>query len=115
MDYVFTLLTNFAIAALLAGSLNLIMGYAGLVWIAQASLMGSGAYAAAYAAMRMGVDMSVGFVFGAVVAAAVAAAGGALTARLRDHEFVLASFAIQIVLLQVMERWTDVTRGNYGL
>jgi ABC-type branched-subunit amino acid transport system ATPase component/ABC-type branched-subunit amino acid transport system permease subunit len=115
MQYLSTLLTNFAIAAMLATSLNVLMGYGGLLWVAQGALAGVGAYGAAYGAMHMGMNMLVAFAFGAVVASVVAAAAGALTARLRDNEFVLASFALQIVILQVIQRWTDVTRGNFGL
>lgn len=115
MNYVLTLATFFSIGIILAMSLNLVMGYAGHVSMAHGGFMGIGAYTGAWFAINADMNM----IWAMFIAAAVAALIGWLfalaTVRIDGNEFILASFALQMVIVEAISRWTDVTRGTYGL
>lgn len=115
MNYFLTLVTMFSIGAILAMSLNLVMGYAGRVSMAHGGFMGIGAYTAAWLAMNAGLDMVVGLMVAAIVAGLIGWLFGLATMRISGDEFILASFALQMVIVEAISRWTDVTRGTYGM
>src|SRR5689334_1691084 len=64
--YVISVLVTITIFGLVAASLDLLIGYTGLFFIAQAGVFGLGAYASAIAAQKLGI----GFWGGAGVAIA---------------------------------------------
>lgn len=115
MNYLLTLVTIFSIGIILAMSLNLLMGYTGQIFMAHGGIMGIGAYTAAWFAVNAELNM----VWALFLAAASAALIGWLfavgTARISGDEFILASFALQLVIIEAISRWTDVTRGTYGM
>lgn len=115
MNYVLTLVSIFSIGIILAMSLNLVMGYAGRVSMAHGGFMGIGAYTAGWVALNAGVDISWAVLLAAGAAALVGWLFGLATVRIAGDEFILASFALQMVIVEAISRWTDVTRGTYGM
>ncbi len=113
--YLTHFLVMVAIYAILALSLNLLIGYSGIFSLAHAAIYGIGAYASALAALKLGV----GFWGGMVVAASVGAFASALVAipslRVAGDYYVVASFGLQVVVLAVFMNWTDITNGLAGL
>jgi len=103
------------IYAILAVSLNLLIGYSGIFSLAHAAIYGIGAYASALVALKLGL----GFWGGLVVAAGVGAFASALVAipslRVAGDYYVVASFGLQVVVLAVFMNWTDLTNGHAGL
>lgn len=103
------------IYAILAVSLNLLIGYSGIFSLAHAAIYGIGAYASALVALKLGL----GFWGGLVVAAGVGACASALVAipslRVAGDYYVVASFGLQVVVLAVFMNWTDLTNGHAGL
>jgi len=103
------------IYAILAVSLNLLIGYSGIFSLAHAAIYGIGAYASALVALNLGL----GFWGGLVVAAGVGAFASALVAipslRVAGDYYVVASFGLQVVVLAVFMNWTDLTNGHAGL
>jgi len=115
MTYALTLLTFFCIAIILAMSLNLVMGYTGRVSVAHGGFMAVGAYGTAWFAINAEMNLVWAMLVGAAVAGVVGWIFGAATARISGDEFILASFALQMVLIEMISRWASVTRGTYGL
>ncbi|WP_460773692.1 branched-chain amino acid ABC transporter permease [Microbacterium sp. GXF7504] len=115
MNYLLTLVAIFAIGIILAMSLNLVMGFAGRVSMAHAGFMGVGAYTAGWLAVNAGVDIAWGILVAAATAALIGWLFGLATIRIAGDEFILASFALQMVIVEAIRRWTDVTRGTYGM
>lgn len=115
MSYLLTLVVFFGIGTILAMSLNLVMGYTGLVSVAHGGLMGVGAYGAAWFALNAGLNMTWAMVVGGAIAAIIGLLFALATAQVSGDEFILASFAFQMVLVEAISRWTSVTRGTYGL
>jgi branched-chain amino acid transport system permease protein len=113
--YIAHYLVMVGIYAILALSLNLLIGYSGIFSLAHAAIYGIGAYASALAALKLGL----GFWGGMVVAAGVGAFASALVAipslRVAGDYYVVASFGLQVVVLAVFMNWTDLTNGHAGL
>jgi branched-chain amino acid transport system permease protein len=95
-------------------SLTVITGYVGEISVAQAALMGMGAYVSALLSTN-GVSLPI-----SIGAALIAAVLGALilgvpTLRLRGPYFVVASMAFNGIFHQIVVNWIDVTRGPNGI
>ena len=115
MTFFLTVGVFLALAVILAVSLNLVMGYGGLVSIAHGAMMGVGAYAASVVAMRSGINILWTLPLGALAAAVIGYLFMLVSARLTGDEFILASFAFQMVVTETISRWTSVTNGARGL
>jgi branched-chain amino acid transport system permease protein len=103
------------IFALLAMSLNLLMGYTGLTSFGHAAYFGVAAYATAILTLRYGA----GF-WGAAAGAIAAAAGtgalfGLLATWSRGVYFLLITMALGQVTWGLAYRWTSLTGGDNGL
>lgn len=109
------LIIHSAILGLFATSVNLLIGYTGLVSFGQAMFYASGAYGFALL-MRTGA-------FPVPAAMALAVAGSALMAlvvglvctKTREIYFALLTLAIQMMFYNTILSWQDVTGGDQGL
>jgi len=101
--------------ALVALSLNILIGMAGQISIGHAGFWALGAYASAIAMTKLGVP----FVIAIFVGGAVAGAFGALVAlpalRVSGHYLAIATLAFAILVQQVLFEWESVTGGRQGL
>jgi branched-chain amino acid transport system permease protein len=113
--YVAHYLVMVGIYAILATSLNLLVGYAGIFSLAHAAIYGIGAYASALAALKLGLGFWGGLVVAAVVGAVAAALVAIPSLRVAGDYYVVASFGLQVVILTVFTEWTTVTNGHAGL
>ena len=87
--YQLHLLIMSAIFAILASSLSLIVGYAGLLSLGHAAFFGIGAYVSALMFLRLGIR-DAGGMFGAmIVGAAAAFLIGVVILRVRGNRFVI--------------------------
>ena len=120
--------TVFAIWAILTVSLNLIVGYTGLLSVGHVGFFGIGAYAmailtsnTAYEQLRTDAIPTYGWPFFAalpvsvIVAGVVALAVGAVLNRFRDDIFVLVSFGFAIIAFNVFVNFRGLTRGSFGI
>jgi branched-chain amino acid transport system permease protein len=103
------------IYVILAESLNLIAGYAGLLSIAHAAFYGVGAYVAALLALHYAVPPWLTVPAAILAAAAVGALVAWPALRVRDDYFVVATFAFQVIVFSVMNNWVALTGGPLGL
>jgi branched-chain amino acid transport system permease protein len=101
----------YAIAAL---GLNIIFGLGGLLSIAQAALMGIGAYALVFTlGDTVGTVPAMALAF--LVSAAVAALMGFASARTRSHYFVIFTLALADAAMLLVQNNPDLTGGSDGL
>ncbi|MDR7484587.1 MAG: branched-chain amino acid ABC transporter permease [Armatimonadota bacterium] len=103
------------IFALLAMSLNLLMGYAGLTSFGHAAYFGSAAYAAAVISLRYGGSFGQAALGALAVAGGLAALFGALATWSRGVYFLLITMALGQVTWGLAYRWVSVTGGDNGL
>jgi len=101
--YLASILALAGIWAILALSLNLVVGYAGQVSLAQGALFGIGAYTAGVASTRYGV----GFPLDLLISVGVTALAGALLAvpaiRVRHDFLVLTTLGINFVVVALFQ------------
>ncbi len=113
--YPLGLLTEILIFAVFAGSLNVLLGYTGLVSLGHAAFFGVGAYAAGLAAIHWSPSLFVTLP-AALVAALVAAVGiGLFVARAAGFFFLMLTLAFAQMVYAVALRWSSLTGGSNGL
>ena len=115
MDYLFHVLVLIGIFAMLAVSLDLLVGRTGLMSVAHAGFFGLGAYASALLAIHFGTPFLVTVVAAMLLGSAASIVVSLTAARLQEDYFVIGSFAFQMILFTVFNNWIDVTRGPLGL
>jgi len=101
---------------LFALSLDLILGFAGIVSLGHAAFFGIGAYAAALITLRWGWEEQIsGLVIAAVVAGLAGAATGWLLLRYRGLTLLVLTLSTTIMLQELGNLFRDVTGGYDGL
>jgi branched-chain amino acid transport system permease protein len=115
IDYVLTLACLSVVGIILALSLNLVQGYGGIVTVSHGAFMGIGGYTTGVLLTHFGIDSGVGLVAGFVLAGLVGWVFMIVAARLDPDDFILASFALQMVLVDLFVQWSPVTGGSIGM
>jgi branched-chain amino acid transport system permease protein len=100
--------------AVLASSLNLIVGYIGQLSLAHAAFLGIGAYWSTILSIDYGWNIWVAMASSGIAAALAGVVIGAITLRLEGHYFVLITLAFAEVLRLIALNWVEVTRGPLG-
>jgi branched-chain amino acid transport system permease protein len=113
--YIVNLLVLISINAILAVTLNFILGYAGIFSMAHALFFGVGAYGATFAAMKLGLGFVSATAFGMLLAALISLALALPALRVRGEYFVAASLGLQMLAITVFTEWKSVTGGIGGL
>ncbi len=109
------LLNEMAILALFAVSLDLVLGYAGIVSLGHAAFFGAGAYAAALFAKHVMPDPLVGLVAAVAVAALLGALCSLLILRGSDLTRLMVTLGVASVLYELANKLDDITGGADGL
>lgn len=115
MEYLLHVFILVEIYAILALSLELVAGQAGLLSVSHAAFFGIGAYSSALVGSQLEWGFLGGLAVGCVVAGLVAVPVAVATKRVRDDFFAIGTFGLQVVLFNVFNNWTEVTRGPLGL
>ena len=100
---------------LFAMSVDLLLGYVGLLSFGHAAFWGLGAYAAAIAAKSTGVPFAIAALVGAAASAVLAVPFGYLAIRRRGIYFAMVTLAFAQLVFYVANEWRDVTGGENGL
>ena len=101
---------------LFALSLDLILGYAGIVTLGHSAFFGLGAYTAGILSTKLGVNESFLQLVGAAAAAgALGMATGAVILRTRALTLLMLTLAITAILLEVANKMSSLTGGADGL
>jgi len=103
------------IYAILATSLNLIMGYTGQADLAHSALYGVGAYTSGIIAIRFGINFWITLPIAGLVAVAIGSILGLITLRLRGTYFALACSAFLFLMSMVFTNLRNLTGGIQGL
>ncbi len=101
--------------ALFATSLNLLVGYTGLVSFGHGLFFGLGAYSFALMMQKLGTSIPLAFGLSVLVSAGVALVVGAICIRLKEIYFSFLTLAFQMLLHSIIIAWTPVTGGDQGL
>jgi len=111
--FVFTEILVFGIFAL---SVNILLGYTGLISLGQAAFWGAGGYTVALITPHAGFDSFWLCMFASVVVAAVLGGIlGALALRTKGVYFILLTLALAQMVWALLTPWRSVTGGSDGL
>lgn len=109
------LLNEIAILALFALSLDLILGYAGIISLGHAAFFGAGAYAAGIFCKFVMPDPTAGLFVAIIVAGVLGLATSLLVLRGSDLTRLMVTLAVALVLHEVANALPDWTGGADGL
>jgi branched-chain amino acid transport system permease protein len=101
--------------ALFATSLNLLVGYTGLVSFGHGMFFGLGAYAFALLMQRTALPMPLAFLATLLITAVVATMIGAICIRLKTIYFAFVTLAMQMLMHSIVISAVDLTGGDQGL
>ena len=109
------LLTVVLFTSLLATSLNISLGYGGMLPLHQTVFFGVGAYAAALLLNKSPLLPLLSFLAAPLVSAGVALIIGAICVRLRGLYFGMMTLAIGQLVWAIVYRWYEFTGGDDGI
>ncbi len=113
--YVQSIITKVAVFAIFAMSLDLIMGYTGLLSLGHAAFFGVGGYMAAILIKNFEItNFWIVAPISIVVAALFAAVLGLIALRVTGIYFLLVTFALSMLLASIALKWNYVN-GIYGM
>jgi branched-chain amino acid transport system permease protein len=115
MEYLVHLAILICIYGILGLSLNLIVGYAGLLSITQAAFYGIGAYVTAILLTTTGMNFFVALILGMVITAVLSLAIGFVLSKFKDDYYALGSFGFNVIIYSVFLNWQSLTRGPLGI
>ncbi len=111
--------TRILILAILAMSLDLLLGFTGIASLGHAAFLGLGAYMTAILAVRyqfgLGWDFWLVVVFGMLLGAATAALFAVFALRAQGVYFLMITLALSQCVWGLAYRWDSLTGGDNGL
>jgi branched-chain amino acid transport system permease protein len=114
--YLLSMLSKIYIFAIFAMSLNLVLGYTGLISLGHAAYLGVGGYTVGILMTRLGIDsLWIVFPMAIVMSAIVAAFIGFVALRVSGMHFILITIAFGQLLYAIAVKWRAVTGSTDGL
>ena len=110
-----SLASQIAITALFALSLDLILGYAGIVSLGHAAFFGVGAYAAGLLAKHYWTEPLTGLVVAALIAGLVGYATSHIVVRFRHLALIMLTMGLGLLLHEAANSASALTGGADGL
>jgi branched-chain amino acid transport system permease protein len=115
MNYLLHIVILFEIYIILSLSLNLMLGYTGLLTLAHASFYGIGAYVTTLLMVNFGWNILPAIVMAIMASALASLVISYSSVRFKGDYFILATLAFQVITFAILYNWVDVTRGPYGI
>ena len=109
------LINEVAILALFALSLDLVLGYAGIVSLGHAAYFGAGAYGAALFAKHVMPDPLVGLAVGTAAGALLGLLTSPMIVRGTDLTRLMVTMGVALVLLELANKFDHITGGIDGM
>ena len=115
MNYIWHLLVMIGIYLPLAYSLNLMLGFGGLLSLAHAAFYGIGAYTFALLLTSTQIHPLLALAAMVFLTALVALGTGLVSLRLRGDLFMFVTLGLQMIVFVVLYNWVGLTRGANGI
>ncbi len=113
--YQLSILTDLLVFGLFAMSLDLIMGYTGMVSFGHAAYFGLGAYGSALVLIHFEQPIPVALLAGSLLAGVVAVPVGWFSTRATGIYFAMLTLAFAQLLYTAAYKWRDLTGGSDGI
>jgi branched-chain amino acid transport system permease protein len=109
------ILATVMIYAMVALSLNVLIGMGGQISIGHAGFWALGAYGSALMVTKLGLPFLVGVLAGGLIAAAFGALVALPALRVQGHYLAIATLGFALFVQQVLFEWESLTGGRQGL
>lgn len=114
-NYFLSFASEVLIFAIFAMSLDILLGYTGLMSFGHAAFFGLGAYTVVLLGAKCGLSLWLGLVAGIAVAAVGAAVIGIFCVRVKGIPFLMLTMAFAQLIYSVAVKWRDFTGGSDGI
>lgn len=115
MEYILHLIILIGLYTMLAQSLNLSVGYTGLISLSQAGFYGIGAYTSAILSVQFGLPFWLNLPIGMLLCFAISYIVSLIALRTVDDYFIICTLGIQVIIFSLMNNWMQVTNGPLGI
>lgn len=113
--YISGLVVEVLVFAIFAMSLNLLIGYTGLLSLGHAAFFGVGAYSVVLLGVHLGLNGWIALVLAVIISALAATIIGFFCVRVGGITFLMLTMAFSQLLYAISIRWRDVTGGTDGM
>jgi branched-chain amino acid transport system permease protein len=114
-SFYMSILTEILILGIFALSLNILVGYTGLVSLGHAAFFGVGAYTAGYISKNFSTNLFFTLAAAIIAAILVSAVIGFFCTKLSGFYFLMLTLAFSQMIYSLVHQWTSVTGGTNGL
>lgn len=114
-NYGYYILAIMMIYAMVALSLNVLIGMGGQISIGHAGFWALGAYASALTVIELGWPFLAGVAVGGIVAASFGVLVALPALRVQGHYLAIATLGFALFIQQVLFEWEGLTGGRQGL
>jgi branched-chain amino acid transport system permease protein len=115
MEYLIHIGILISIYAILGLSLNLVVGFTGLLSVTQAAFYGIGAYVTAILLTSLGINFFLAVVVSMIITAVCSLAIGFVLSKFKDDYYALGSFGFNVIVYSIFLNWQSLTRGPLGI
>ena len=114
-QYMYRVLIMIGLYAILALSLNIILGLTGMLSMGHAAFYSIGAYASAIMGTRYGMGFFSSAIIGVLFSVVLGMLLGLTTMRLSGSYLAITTMGFAEVVRMVLLSWEDVTNGAFGI
>jgi branched-chain amino acid transport system permease protein len=115
MDYLLHLLILSTIYVMLAQSLSISTGFAGMISLAQAGFYGIGAYTTALLSVNLHFSFFVTLPVAMLISGIIALIVSTIALRTVEDYFIICTLGIQVIIYSIMNNWMSLTNGPLGI
>jgi branched-chain amino acid transport system permease protein len=115
MDYVVHIIILILLYSILGVSLNLVLGFTGMLSVGHAAFFGLGAFGSGLLAYYLGVNFIIGMLGGIVIAMAMGMIVSIPALRVKDEFLVLLTIGFNMVIFGILVTQKDLTGGRWGI
>jgi len=105
----------FAIYSILGLSLNLLVGYTGLLSVTHAAFYGIGAYTTAILMTKIDMNFFISIIVGVIVTIAVSLFIGMVLSKFKGDYYALVTLGFNTIIYSIFLNWQSLTRGSLGI
>lgn len=115
MDYYLAILIQISVYSILAISLNLLFGYAGMLSLCHAGFYGFGAYITAIFTSHYQFNWLFSVFASIIIVSLLSTLIAFASIRFKNDFFIIATFAFQVLIINLFKNSVSITEGQAGI
>src|SRR3989338_9540491 len=115
MAYLIYISTIFLINSIQSLSLNLVLGFTGLISATHIAFVGMGAYSTAILTTQFGMNFFLSMLAGVIISAVLSCVIGFILSRLEGDYYLLGTVGFNFIIYSFALNLEEITRGPLGI